>query len=192
MNNFRYADTSSWENWQREYRHGALFISPPPGVIEALDALRMTYDPQSAAYCQAHISLSEPLMRPFTTPDLEEVRDRLSSIEPFDIHYGSLRSFPPYPGVTYAIAPEGTLGELRAAIHSTSLFQNVPLRRAHIAPHLTIAEFVTVERTNELLQELPGNVPEGSFACDAIEYAVPNSNFYFERVLTIPLGKRPR
>ncbi len=70
------------------------------------------------------------------------------------------------------------------------MFGDARLKRAHIAPHLTIAEFVAVERTNELLQELPGNVPEGSFACDAIEYAVPNSNFYFERFLTIPLGKR--
>ncbi len=52
---------------------------------------------------------------------------------------------------------------------------------------MTIAEFISVERTNELLQELSGKVPEGTFRCDSIEYAIPNDKFYFERVLTIPL-----
>lgn len=189
MNGFRYADTSAWEEWQREYSYGALYIFPPAGVIEAVDALRGAHDPRSATYCQAHISLSEPLKHPCTASDVEELHARLSSIEPFEIHYGPLRSFPPYPGVTYAITPEDKFGELRAAIHSTSIFAGVPLRREHIAPHMTIAEFITVERTAELLEELRGNVPEGAFFCDAVEYAIPNNEFSFERVLTIPLGE---
>jgi hypothetical protein len=53
---------------------------------------------------------------------------------------------------------------------------------------MTIAEFISVQRTDELLHELSGHVPEGTFRCDSIEYAVPNERFYFERVLTIPLG----
>ena len=119
---------------------------------------------------------------------MQELQNALLSIEPFDIHYGPLRRFAPYSGVAYAIQPEDKFMHLRSAIHSTSLFRATPLKRAHVAPHMTIAEFITIERTNDLLQELTGNVPEGTFLCRSIEYAVPNERFYFERVLTIPLG----
>jgi hypothetical protein len=105
------------------------------------------------------------------------------------MHCGPLRSFPPYPGVAYVITPEDTFMKLRSRIHETSLFKDTQLRREHIAPHMTIAEFITVERTNELLKELSGKVPEGTFLCSAIEYAIPNPDFYFERVLRLPLGK---
>ncbi len=60
--------------------------------------------------------------------------------------------------------------------------------REAFIPHMTIAEFISVERTAELLQELRGTVPEGTFPCYSVEYAVPNRDFHFERVLTIPLG----
>lgn len=70
------------------------------------------------------------------------------------------------------------------------MFQGMPLTRDHIAPHMTIAEFITNEKTDELLRELSGNVLDGSFLCNAVEYAVPNRDFYFERVLRILLGNR--
>lgn len=54
-------DTSGWQEWQLEYRYGALFIFPPAGVIEPMDALRRAHDPRSDECCQAHSSLSEPL-----------------------------------------------------------------------------------------------------------------------------------
>src|SRR5687767_1846222 len=129
MNDFRYADTSSWDEWQFEYRYGAFYIFPPTGVIEAIDLLRKTYDPKSDSYCQAHISLSEPLKHPLTKSNLEELITRLSSLEPFDIQYGPLRSFPPYPGVAYTMAPEDRFRELRSTIHSTSMYKDVPLKR---------------------------------------------------------------
>jgi hypothetical protein len=53
---------------------------------------------------------------------------------------------------------------------------------------MTIAEFITVERSAELLEALQGKVPEGTFRCGAIECAVPNDDFAFERVLAIPIG----
>ncbi|MBV9596671.1 MAG: hypothetical protein JOZ87_07395 [Chloroflexi bacterium] len=40
-----------------------------------------------------------------------------------------------------------------------------------------------------LLATLSGNVPEGDWLVDAIEYAVPDHQLYFHRVLRIPLGK---
>lgn len=188
MINFKYTDTSSWEWWQKVYKYGSFFIFPPKGIIEPIDELRQKYDPESASYCQAHISLSEPLKSPLTEDQLQELKSVLSSMEPFEIHYGPLRSFPPYPGVTYAIQPEDKFMKLRSLVHSTFIFKDTPLKHAHIAPHMTIAEFITLKRTNQLLKELTGNVPEGIFLCDSIEYAVPNSDFSFERILTIPIG----
>lgn len=187
MSAFRYTDGSSWEEWQREYRYGALYLFPPPGVIERVDALRERYDPVSAAYCRAHVSLSEPLPRPLDEPLLTELRAALALVEPFEVRYGPLRGFPPYPGVAYAVHPEEPFRALRDAVHATALFAGSPLARKEIAPHMTVAEFVTVERTEELLRELAGAVPTGSFLVDAVEYAVPDERFRFERVLRLPL-----
>lgn len=183
-------ETEGWEEWKLEYRYGAFYIFPPDGVIGPIDALRRKYDPQSAGYCQAHISLSEPLQGSLTGAQVQELRTALRAMPPFDIHYGPLRNFPPHPGVVYSIRPEDTVRQLRSMVHATSPFAGTPLRRNSIAPHMTIAEFITVERTEELLAELQGNVPEGTFRCDSIEYAVPDDNFYFERVLTIPIGSK--
>lgn len=185
---FEYAnDTSGWEDWQFGYRFGAFYIFPPTGVIEPVDALRQTYDPKSASICQAHISLSESLPSPLLKEQVQEIRAALSAVQPFDIYYGPLRSFPPHPGVCYSITPEDKFRAMRAALHSTSAFAGIPLRREHIAPHMTIAELITSQQTHEFLQELSGKVPEGIFRCDSIEYAVPNEKFHFERVLAIPL-----
>lgn len=77
-----YADTTpDWEAWQSDYRSGAFYIFPPPGVIEAIDALRQAHDPKSAPICQAHISLSEPLPGPMTNLQMQEVRAALSAAE---------------------------------------------------------------------------------------------------------------
>jgi 2'-5' RNA ligase len=182
--------TEHWAPWWFEYHYGAFYIFPPPGVIEPVDALRAKYDPTSAKHCQAHISLSEPLSGPLTNEQLAELQQALSLMQPFLIKYGPLRSFPPYPGVCYTTTPEKPFFDLRHAIHSTSLFATSPLTRKDRAPHMTIAEFITNERTDELLKALQGKVPEGTFTCGSIVYAVPNDDFYFEQVLTIPLAKQ--
>lgn len=183
-----YANTARWDAWQHEYRFGSFYIFPPTGIIEEMDRLREMYDPKSASICPAHISLSEPLPSLPTAAELEEIRHELSHIPPFHLHYGPLRSFLPHPGVTYAVSPEESLRDLRLAIHTASIFNHVPRRREHIAPHITIAEFITVEETTALLMALEGTVSTGSFLCNAIDYAVPNDDFHFERVLTLPLG----
>ena len=181
--------TTTWEDWQLEYQFGAFYIFPPDEVIGSVDELRRTYDPKSHNICQAHISLSELLKTPLTDEQIDEVRHVLSEIEPFTITYGPLRWFPPHPGVCYRIEPESSFRKLRNALHTTSLFKDVPLKREHIAPHMTIAEFITVARTEELLKELNGKVPAGTFECRSIELAVPNDQFFFVRSLTLPLGK---
>ena len=153
-----------------------------------VDELRRVNDPRSHAICQAHISLSEPLPRPLSDPDLEELRSVLTAVDPFVIHYGPVVSFPPYPGVAYAIEPQAQFRELRKAIHAGHLFRD-SLRSREAAPaHLSIAEFIPVARTEELLHEL-GGVPEGDFMCDRIEYAAPDDGFRFRRLGAIPLGR---
>lgn len=180
--------TGDWEAWQIDYRFGAFYIFPPPGVIEPIDALRRAYDPRSDAICQTHISLSEPLPGPMTELQMEDIRAALSAVEPFDIQYGPLRDFLSHPGVCYSVAPEDKISTLRETLHATSTFRNVPLKRAHIAPHITIAEFISIERTIELLHELRGKVPEGRFRCSSVAYAVPNASSHFETIAEFRLG----
>jgi 2'-5' RNA ligase len=181
-------DTSSWEDWQREYLHGAFYIFPPDEVIDRVDDLRERYDPRSAAICQAHISLTEPLARRLTAEDIVEVTQALRDVAPFVIRYGPLRTFGPHPGVVYAISPEEHVRALRSTIQATSLFARVDSQRDGVAPHMTIAEFISLERTEVLLAQLQGSVPVGEFICDQVEYALPDATFCFRRVLTIPLG----
>ena len=57
-----------------EYRYGALYIFPPNGVIQPVDELRKKYDPRSASYCQAHISLSKPLPKPLSESQISELK----------------------------------------------------------------------------------------------------------------------
>ena len=183
------SDTSHWEPWMHEYRYGLILIMPPPEVMAFVDELRARYDPRSASHCQAHISLSEPLPRPLTPELLEEVRGILAGIEPFEITYGPLRTFPPYPGVTYRVEPEERFFALRRSVEGASLFQGSEFKRSGRKPHMTIAEFLPdIEASERLREELQGKVPEGSFLCDRLEYIVPNRDFWFERVLELPLG----
>jgi 2'-5' RNA ligase superfamily len=193
LGEIRYAqDTSAWEDWQLEYRYGAFYLFPPSGVIERVDDLRKTYDPASAAVCQAHVSLSEPIPRPLEEGDLRELLVALSRVEPFTMTYREVHATPPYPGVVYTIGPASNFMALRSAVHSTSLFESSPLRRQELPPHMTIAEFITMERSVELAAQLMGNVPTGEWACRQIEYAVPDETMHFQRVLSLPLGAPPR
>jgi len=181
-------DTSRWERWKREYVFGAFYIFPPDDVIGQIDALREIHDPTSASICQAHVSLSEPVPRPLNAQDQQELRRILRKVDPFVVRYGPVRTFPPYPGVALAISPEDPFQALRSAIHEASAFDGVALRRESIAPHMTIAEFISLDRTKELVGQLGSAAPVGEFTCDRVEYAVPDADFRFRRLLALPLG----
>ena len=177
-----------WEPWQNEYRHGAFYLFPPADVAAAVNELRARYDPKAAAICDAHISLSEPLADPLSDEQLDELRSTLTGVAPFEFTYGPLTSIGPYPGVVFAVAPEGAFFVLRAVVHSTSIFAGRDLSRAKRVPHMTVAEFISLEDTHELLTQLKNTVPGGSFLCDRVVYAVPDASFHFEPVLEFPLG----
>ena len=189
MKEIKYSDkTDHWENWWHGYFYGAFYIFPPEEVMLAVDELREKYDPKSASFCRAHISLSEPLEKKISIFDINSLRNDLRSINQFEINYGPLRTHPPYPGVTYTITPEDEFDTLRKVIHENQLFQVVELKRSKIVPHMTIAEFITMEQTNELFDKLSGEVDYGKFLCKEIVLAVPNNEMYFNPVISIPLG----
>ena len=182
-------NTSHWEQWQREYRLGLILILPPDAIGKQVNALRQEHDPKSASICEAHISLSEPLTKEFSPEVEREVRDALSTVEPFEIRYGPLRTFDPYPGVAYKIEPEDRFFQLRSTLHRTSAFEGSQFKRKDIPPHMTIAEFVPDMQASEALRErLQGNVPEGSFPCDKLTLIIPDDGFRFRRILELELG----
>jgi len=181
-------DVSGWEPWQREYRYGAIYVFPPNGIIEAIDELRARYDPMSHAICHAHVSVSEPFPRAVTDTDVEQLRAGVARIEPFEVSYGQPFATTPHPGVVYRIDPQAAFAGLRARLHALPTFDGVELRREGVPAHMTIAEFLTVAESEALASQLAGTVPEGTWTCDEVEYAIPDIGFTFRRVATFPLA----
>jgi 2'-5' RNA ligase len=176
-------DMSGWEEWQKSYRFGVILILPPDPPADEINRLRDIYDPRGQSYCEAHISLTVPLPRPVEDYHLEELKLLASGFSPFTIQYGPLSNYLPAPGVVLAIEPKGTLSSLVTTLESASVFENAAPRPYPFSPHLTISEFIDVERTNELMLELQGKTPEGEFLCNCVSYAAPDEKFYFtERV----------
>ena len=56
---------------------------------------------------------------------------------------------------------------LAKVIHENKLFEGVELKIwSKIVPHMTIAEFITMEQTNQLYSELKDQVKSGKFLCE--------------------------
>jgi 2'-5' RNA ligase len=178
-----------WEPWQEEYAFGAFFIFPPEDLAAKVDALRRIHDPVSAEICQAHISLTEPLRSELDEQQVGEIRNRLTTLKRFTIDYGPIRGFAPRPGIALAIRPEEAVRSLRDAIHSTSAFKGVTFKRSQVPPHMTIAEFITPERSAELLHELTEVIPSGSFECAEVVLATPDGDFRFHEAARFRIGR---
>ena len=73
-------------------------------------------------------------------------------------------------------------------LHGTSGFADEAHRRRDIAPHMTVAEFISIEESLQLCARLQDTAPVGSFLCDRLVYMVPDGSFRFQRRLTFPLG----
>ena len=182
-------DTSKWESWQRDYRLGLLLIMPPKEVSEKTDPLRAKYDPRSYAICPTHISVSDPLRCEMTSDLQNEIRQILSSIEPFTLHFDKPRASTERAGIAYPISPQDPIDHLQQALHTAAIFNGKVYRRRHIPAHMTIAEFISIEESLRLCEQLQDSAPSGSFLCDKLEFIVPDKNFQFQRVATFPLGK---
>ncbi|MGD1120105.1 MAG: 2'-5' RNA ligase family protein [Dehalococcoidales bacterium] len=172
-------DTSRWENWQKEYKYGAIMIVPPDPPSVGIDILRRKYDPKAQAICGAHISITVPFPRALSDANWYELKSIAAGIKPFTVKYGPLMNFLPHPGVCLEIGPFETLEDLRATLEKASSFKGALPRKFPFRPHMTIAEFITVDRTKELTEKLNDATPSGSFFCTSISYYVPDNNFHF-------------
>ena len=185
----RYArNTDSWENWQLDYRLGLILIMPPKEVSDLIDPLRERYDPKSHATCGTHISVSDPLNLEMT-PDLEtEIRAVLLDFQPFELHFRTLHASRKHPGVSYSILPEEPIRALQEALHESRAFSGKVYKRRHIPPHMTIAEFISIQESLQLCDRLQDTAPKGSFICDRLEFIVPDDNMRWHREITFMLG----
>ena len=181
-------DTSNWEDWQRDYRLGLILIIPPPEVSQQIDPLREKHDPQSFAYCPTHISVSDPLRREMT-PGLDgEIQDILTGIKPFTLFYDKPQASAKHAGVAYPITPQEPIDELGEALHASGAFDGEVYRRRLIPAHMTIAEFISIEDSLKLCDEIQDSAPSGSFLCESLELIVPDESFHFRRTNTFILG----
>jgi len=181
-------DTSKWEDWQRDYRLGVILILPQPDVSREIDILRASHDPRSAAWCPAHVSLSDPLSSEMNSALAEEIRGVLADVRPFELHYDRLYASTRHAGVAYRITPREPIERLKHILHGTSGFVDEAHGRRDIAPHMTIAEFISIDESLQLCARLQDTAPTGSFLCDRLAYMVPDGSFRFARRLTFPLG----
>jgi 2'-5' RNA ligase len=186
-----YAEGANWESWQRDYLLGVILIVPPEDVREPIDRLRARYGPVSHRTCAAHISVSDPLGREMT-PDVEdEIRGALRRVEPFRLYFETLYASNEYPGVAYRIHPDEPVRALQQILHATRAFGPVPSSRREIPPHMTVAEFISIDESLRLCAALQDNAPKGSFLCDRMEYIVPDDSFVFHSVRTFHFAATP-
>ncbi len=174
-------DCSEWEEWQKEYRHGAFFVFPPDGIFEKINSLRELYDPKSQSVCGAHISLTVPLSRELLERDYDEIQNTLSEVDRFEVQFGPTYNYPGIPGVVLRVEPSSLFKNLVIRLEEASVFQNAISRKHPFSPHMTIAEFVTMDRTKEILDELKGQDLSGTFECSQVFYAAPDCDFVFRR-----------
>jgi 2'-5' RNA ligase len=186
---FEYVEPQpGWPSWYGEYRFGAFYLFPPPDIRTGIGALRARYDPAAASICDAHISLTVPLPRAMREEDLNEIGRLVAGVASFDVVWGPLHRYPGVPGVVLRIAPAPQIAALVEALESSGCFAGAPARRFPFSPHMTIAEFISLERTDEILLELADQLLTGQWRCADVAYAVPDAQFHFAERMTWPLS----
>lgn len=177
------------DDFQRTYAHGTLVIWPPDEVRQPVNRLRGRYDPASQAICDAHITLTQPFLNEPGEEDWRAIEGVLAPFGPFDLSYGPLRTFLPYPCVYLEIEPSETIMRLRSALHKTGLFNpSLPFSDESFIPHMSITDGAPDEsQTRAIFAALSGNEPRGRFLCDRIAYIRPDAGFHFEVVREFPL-----
>jgi hypothetical protein len=181
-------DTSKWESWQKDYRLGLILILPPPEISRLMDPLRSKYDPKSSRSCPTHISVSDPLRLEMTRELDQEIAGILSGVHPFMLYYDKPKASRRRAGVAYPITPQEPIDELKRLLHQAAVFEGKVYGRRDIPAHMTIAEFVTIEESRRICEEIQEIAPSGSFLCNQLEFIVPDINMQFQRVKTYTLG----
>jgi len=182
---------TTWLDWQKHYRLGVILVLPPEPVRSQINMLRAKYDPLSHKNVDAHISLTVPLQKEPNDHQWADLERIASRFQPFPISYGPLVPFLPRPGAALDIQPQAHLDKLRLALEVSEVFLGAPPRRLPFWAHMTIAEFVSVEITEQLVDDLESK-PDltGSFVCDHISYVVPDEGFRFIEWRNLKLGSQ--
>ena len=172
-----------WEDWQKVYQFGTIVIIPPDDVCAIVDEQRKRNDPVSQSYCGTHITVTQPLSCSLTEAEWAQLDERVKTFEPFDIRYGPLNTFLPYPCIYYQIDPSERILEMRGALHQMGFF-NLSLSHTHnFIPHMTITEGISGPSVDEALFEtLRAESCPGSFPCTELAFIVPDEAFSFQIV----------
>ena len=118
----------------------------------------------------------------------EEISGILGRIDPFILYYDKLMASRDHAGVAYPITPHEPIDELKKGLDQAAIFQGKVCGRRDIPAHVTIAEFVTIEESWRICEEIQDSAPSASFLCDQLEFIVPDINMEFQRVKTYTLG----
>jgi len=169
-----------WADWQKVYSHGSFVIWPIDHVRETVNRLRHEYDPVSQSYCEAHITLTQPLLRQPSEKEWDNLSDLVSGFNSFEIRYGPINTFLPYPCIWFEINPSEIVLALRQALHASGLFNLDLPHTDDFIPHMTITEGQSdIEVTNDLFAKLRAEIPGGTFNCTEITLIVPDHRFHF-------------
>ena len=68
-----------WEDWQKVYQHGIMVIWPPDEIRKIVNAQRRAFDPESAAVCETHITLTQPLLNPLNDSERKQIQEIVDS-----------------------------------------------------------------------------------------------------------------
>jgi len=120
----------------------------------------------------------------------DEVTDILSRIDPFMLYYDKPIASRDHAGVAYPIMPQEPIDNLKQKLHQATIFEGKVYGRRDIPAHMTIAEFVTIEESWRIWEDIKDIAPSGSFLCDQLELIVPDINMQFQKVKTYALGAR--
>jgi 2'-5' RNA ligase len=181
-----------WEEWQKPYQSGTIVIKPPSQVRAVVDAQRKKYDPVSHQYSETHISVTQPLLGKLAESEWDHLQNLLADIKPFQIDYGPLNSFLPYPCIWYEIEPRDQILALRKTLHQTGYF-NLGIRHPeNFIPHMTITEGLSGPTVDDrLLLKLKEESGTGSFQCEDLVLIVPDGDFHFHVRRRLALGLSP-
>jgi len=177
-----------WPDWGKRFKPGLFIIQPPDNVSSIVNAQRKTYDPVSQSTIGAHITLTQPFLEDPSESEWDLLVQVLGKFQPFEICYGPLKSFLPYPCIWYNVQPAEQVLEIRRALHQTGLFNLQEGFIEDFIPHMTVTEGQSgPEVTAALLDKLQNESQSGTFLCEEFVLSVPDQNFHFSTRKSIPL-----
>ena len=178
----------SRQDWQKPYQFGTIVIWPPDEVRVVVNKQREENDPLSQSYCEAHISVTQPLLKNLSGSEWNQVLSVVKDFRSFQINFGPLNSFLPYPCIWYEIEPRERILELRQALHMTGFFNLTLPHTEDFIPHMTITEGLSGPTVDEsLFKQLQKESRQGKFFCQGLAYIVPDQGFCFKEIRTLPL-----